>query len=110
MVVDIQNVEDLRKIALQYGYYLNRKTSKLIKLKPCICGRKQLGTVTTRKRNTYYIQCPSCGRRAENGYAYRMQDAKNEARRKWNKMIDDVNTIWGRGGNDADNIALLSAT
>lgn len=84
-------IEELRKIAREHGYFLAKIPEKKIKILPCPCGRKQIGVWTRydyvekdrigTKTKGYLLKCPNCGRTSE------WRTSENEARAEWNRMV-----------------------
>ena len=79
---------ELEKYLKTKGYYLVKKSDKLIPLNPCKCGAKQIRT--QRMSSRYFrIACPKCGRHT-NWVTDKFSTVikiKNRARSDWNNGI-----------------------
>ena len=77
-------LEELKAEAKKLGYKVVKDNPR-VKLLPCTCGRKQIGSAWwDGETYMWFYQCPNCGKRAP---SHKMQ---NEARKLWNKMIEET--------------------
>lgn len=78
-------LEELKAAADEMGYVVRRKTTKLSKAKPCICGCEEIDDVPWFDENGYVrsfkCKCSGCGRMGP------PHKTKREARRAWNLLI-----------------------
>lgn len=72
--------EEFKAEARRRGYNLIKKPEP-VKLLPCVCGRKRIGSFY-RQGNMYYYKCETCGLSAAPGTNER------HAKVNWNVMIE----------------------
>lgn len=96
----INTFNELKMEADRMGYNLVPKYQKLIKLHPCTCGCKQVGSCGNYKH--VKVSCPRCSRSIEYNRPDNVRSTQKEsiqkAREMWNKMIEEENDDFEREG------------
>lgn len=86
-------LDELKRIAREHGYFLAKIPEKKVKISPCDCGRKQISIWMRydypedkkgigRKPDLYSLACPKCGKKTG-----KWSTSEKDARIEWNKML-----------------------